>query len=413
MPKRPKILNTPGLTWRSRSGVWEARWRPRFDLVKRGYPATPVPLWKGTEPTATDVQWMSDRCNVLQAEMLTWGRGGVAMPTEFDGTIAGLLAVYQKDELSKFHKLRYGPRLVAASQCRIIEETCGKERLEDIRARHILEWHHIWSKRGVSMAHGLVGRLRTVIGHGADFLKTDPDCQQCERVGLILHRQKFEMGKSRTERLTADQAIQIREMAHRCLYHSVAVAQAFQFECMFRQKDVIGEWLPLSEPGLSDVTYGTWKWLRGLRWEEIDQNFMLKHTTSKREKEIQINLRAAPMVMQELNQMAGLVSGVSRDLLPANGPVIISENTALPWEPAQFRVRWRKFANLCKIPKTVKNMDTRAGAISEATDAGAPLESVKHAATHSDISMTQRYSRSAEEKIAEVQKIRVAHRNKK
>lgn len=405
MPKRPKIENTPGLTWRCRKDVWEARWRPRFDLVKRGYPPTPVPLWKGTEPTAADVQWMSDRCNVLQAEMLTWGRGGIAMPKVFDGTISGLIVAYQKDELSKFHKLRYNPRQVAVCQCRIIDETCGTVLLENIRTRDILGWHTKWSERGISMAHGLVGRLRTLINHGADFLENKEDCEQCERIGLILHRQRFKMGKPREQRLTAEQVTRIREMAHKCFYPSIALAQVFQFECMFRQKDVIGEWLPLSEPGLSDVTYGTWKWLRGLRWEEIDQNFVLRHTTSKRDKEIQINLRAAPMVMEELP--------LPRDQYPANGPVIISETTALPWDPAQFRVRWRKIARLCKIPDSVKNMDTRAGAISEATEAGAPLEHVKHAATHSDIAMTQRYSRNADDAIAGVQKIRVKHRNRK
>jgi hypothetical protein len=58
-------------------------------------------------------------------------------------------------------------------------------------------------------------------------------------------------------------------------------------------------------------------------------------------------------------------------------------------------------------------MDTRAGAISEATDAGAELEHVRHAATHGDISMTQRYSRGGTEKIAQVQKARIEYRNKK
>jgi site-specific recombinase XerD len=57
-------------------------------------------------------------------------------------------------------------------------------------------------------------------------------------------------------------------------------------------------------------------------------------------------------------------------------------------------------------------MDSRAGAISEATDAGADLEHVRHAATHSNISMTQRYSRGAEDKITVVQIARLEHRNK-
>ena len=57
-------------------------------------------------------------------------------------------------------------------------------------------------------------------------------------------------------------------------------------------------------------------------------------------------------------------------------------------------------------------MDSRAGAITEATDAGADLEHIRHAATHSDISMTQRYSRGDADKTAGVLRQRVAHRNK-
>ena len=103
---------------------------------------------------------------------------------------------------------------------------------------------------------------------------------------------------------------------------------------------------------------------------------------------------------------------MTRDLLPASGPIIINEKTATPYTQSLFRKNWRKIADQCGVPKSVKNMDSRAGAITEATEAGADLHHVQHAATHSDIAMTQRYSRGQAEKIASVQHIRVAHRNK-
>ena len=44
---------------------------------------------------------------------------------------------------------------------------------------------------------------------------------------------------------------------------------------MLRQKDVIGEWVPRSEPGPSDIWNSDGeKWLRGLRWQEIDGNLI-------------------------------------------------------------------------------------------------------------------------------------------
>jgi hypothetical protein len=45
---------------------------------------------------------------------------------------------------------------------------------------------------------------------------------------------------------------------------SIQLAQALQFELCLRQKDVIGEWVPVAEPGMSSVTYHGRKWLCGL-----------------------------------------------------------------------------------------------------------------------------------------------------
>jgi site-specific recombinase XerD len=92
--------------------------------------------------------------------------------------------------------------------------------------------------------------------------------------------------------------------------------------------------------------------------------------------------------------------------------MIICEITGLPYSTAEFRRKWRLVADKAGLPKAVKNMDSRSGAISEATDAGIDLEHIRHAATHSDIAMTQRYSRGSEDKVANVQRLRLAHRNK-
>jgi hypothetical protein len=110
------------------------------------------------------------------------------------------------------------------------------------------------------------------------------------------------------------------------------------------------------------------------------------------------------MVVEELQRFAGI---------PVTGPVVICETTALPYRTAHWRHLWRKVAAVAGIPTAVRNMDSRAGAISEATDAGADLEAVRHAATHSDIAMTQRYSRGATEKTANVMRLRADHRKNK
>lgn len=395
----PRISDAPGLVWKPRKDGWEARWYARADLVQRGYTPKSIALWTGSDPNESQRAWISDRCGIFQREMLTWGRGAQPVVGRFDGTLKSLINCYQTDNDSSYRSLRYKTREHYDGMCRRLTRDHGMEEARDLKARVMLRWHEEWVKGGkIAMAHSLMGLLRTVIGFGAIILE-DPDCA---RVRGILSGMRFKMAKPRSERITAVQVEAVRAAAHKMGMPSIALAQAFQFDLMLRQKDCIGEWVPQSEDGVSDVLYGNAKWLRGIRWEEIDGGMILRHTTSKRQKDIEANLTLAPMVMEELMHVR-----------PRKGPLIICEITGVPWTAYEFRRQWRKVADAAGIPRSIKNMDSRAGAISEATDAGADMEHIRHAATHGNIAMTQRYSRGAAEKTANVMRQRAEHRNKK
>jgi hypothetical protein len=68
------------------------------------------------------------------------------------------------------------------------------------------------------------------------------------------------------------------------------------------------------------------------------------------------------MVMAELKLRFG---SVARNLMPAKGPIIISEASDLPWRGVEFRRIWRAAADTVGIPRTVKNMGSRIGSKSE------------------------------------------------
>ena len=315
-------------------------------------------------------------------------------------TLAELIAAYKTDPDSGFRKLRYQVRLHHERLCRRIEQDHGGVQIAELRARQMLRWHEEWTGSGVAMAHGLMTMLRTLLSFGVVFLEDD----ECARVSGILHNMRFPMAPRRDKRITAGQVVVFRQVAHAMGLHSLALAQAFQFEAMFRQRDVIGEWVPHAEPGVSEIHSRGEKWLRGLRWSGVDDSLILRHVTSKRGKLIEIDLHLLPMVMEELGRFGGAS--------PSGGPVIVSEADDLPYAAHEFRRLWRKAARAAGIPDDVYNMDSRAGAISEATDAGADLELVRHAATHSNITTTQGYSRGGAEKVAEVARRRVAHRSR-
>lgn len=415
---KPRIPGAPGVVFRPRKDGWECRWQARTGLVARGYTPKSVQLWIGAELTDEAVEHIRQRSADLQDEMLIWGRRGSEPLTRYDGTLRSLIGCYQTDQDSTYQKLRFASRKFYDKLCKRLNQDHGQELISEIKARHVLRWHEAFEKAGkITMGHAVIGMLRTLSGFGATILEND----ECERLSGILSKMRFKMGKPRSERMTAEQATALRNKARQMGFWSIARAQAFQFDVMLRQKDVIGEWVPLSEPGITDTTYGHEKWLRGIRWEEVDDALILRHVTSKRQKEIEVDLKMAPMVVEELNKsypgafylvgegdeqkMAG-----DRSKLPASGPIIVCEHTGFPWSAAEFRRYWREQADKAGLPRKLKNMDSRAGAISEATDAGANLEDVRHAATHGDIQMTQRYSRGSAEKVAKVMELRAAHR---
>lgn len=312
--------------------------------------------------------------------------------------LSALITAYQSDPDSTYTKLRYRTRLNNGYLCARIDREYGATELTAINARLLKRFHEGWAVDGkIAMAHSLIAMLRTICSFGATLLEDD----QCNRLCSVLHKMRFETTKPRVERLTADQATAIIAKAHELGLHALALAQGFQFPCTLRQKDILGEWVPIAEPGLSDVTHDGWKWLRGIRWEEIDANMILRHVTSKRQKEIEVDLTLDPMVMNEIRRM-GVVG--------RSGPIVVHELTGLPYEAHRFRRDWRKVARLVGVPDAVFNMDSRSGAITEASDAGADMEHIRHAAAHSNIAMTQKYSRNAAGKVAGVMTKRVAHR---
>lgn len=419
----PVVANAPGLKWQRNKWGWIARWRPRPDIARRKFPIKGVRLWCSTEeirePDPMTLTYIADRCQSFQADMLAWSRGGApvidAGPQEYNATWEGLVREYKTDEDSPYHKKEYATRKFYNTLCRRVVKDMGPDKIADTDTRRLNRLHEQWikpkegsTKEKISMGHAMIGMLRTLTTFGSTLLK----CAACKQVRPDLHDFRAPVGKSRDQILTVEQIIAIRHAAHQSdLTRSIALAQALQFELALRQKDVIGAWVPLEERNaLSDTISGNEKWIKGVRWEGVDENLILRHITSKRKKLITVDLTLAPMVMEELLLCFG---STDRSAMPAGGPIIKAHQFDMPWQDQAFCKAWRKLANQCGVPSSTRNMDTRATAITEASNSGASIEHIKHMATHSDIKMTEKYSRGAEDKVAGVMKARTAHRQNK
>ena len=333
-----------------------------------------------------------------------WGLDGSSVPAlaPVGRTLGQLIEAYKTDPVSGYRALRYPTWLNHENLLRRMAERFGHKALSEIRTRTLAEMYQAWSHDGtkVSTGHTFMSKLRTLCGYGAAMLEDE----DCIRLCVSLGKRKYQTAAAPKETfLTADQATAIRETARKIGWFSIALAQALQFDCLMRQKDCIGEWIPIDWAGRSDVVDGDFKWVRGVAWDEIDEELVLNHITSKKGKRLILPLSEAPMVMEEFRYVPDWLKRYG-------GPLVVCEHSTLPWKAVEFRRRWRSIADICGIPVEIKNMDSRSGGITEGSDAGIPLEHMRHAAKHSDIQMTQRYSRNDHRHAASSLRERVAYR---
>ena len=185
---------------------------------------------------------------------------------------------------------------------------------------------------------------------------------------------------------------------------SIAIGQALQFELTLRQYDVTGRWEKLP-PGaeVSGITSRRKIWRHGLTWNDIDDDLVLTLVTAKNDVQAVFNLKLYPMVMAEI------------DAVPAEkrvGPIVIDEKTCRPYSNDRYARIWRGVARLAGVPDKVWNRDSRAGGVTEATDAaGQDMEHERIHAQHTNAQTTRRYSRATLDKTSNVAVLRTKHRN--
>jgi hypothetical protein len=87
------------------------------------------------------------------------------------------------------------------------------------------------------------------------------------------------------------------------------------------------------------------------------------------------------------------------------GAVVKGEND-LPIRERSYRNWFRQIARAAGLPDEVWSMDARAGAATEAEEAGVALDAISAALTHSESRTTVRYIRRQNAKIAAVAEAR-------
>ena len=322
--------------------------------------------------------------------------------------------MYQSDPDSPFQALRSNTKVTYRGGLKLLFETIGDVKVGTVLGPDVRRWYRdlrqprpqsekerergVTNKERIHRAFSFIHILRIVAGYGQTL-----KIRECEELRAVLARMEFEAGRSRREsRLTHDQVSVFRAAAHQMGRHSMALGLTLQFDLGMRQRDVIGEWLIDDGKAANGIVHKGRRWSDGLTFENISGTVIRKRT-SKTGKVVEHDLSDLPDTLAEL------------DLIPADqrtGPIVLNEETGLPYTKLNYIKWFRIIARKVGIPDEVWNMDARAGAVTEALDAGAQPNDVMNAAGHTQLSTTQGYDRTSLQKASRVAKLRVASRRK-
>lgn len=333
-------------------------------------------------------------------------------------TVKSLIRNYQHVEESGYHEVKHNTRVMYDDCLKVLEKEVGDAFLDELTGLDFKRWFTKfkaaapWDAKQLKRisdgevlpsnperprrAYGAMQLLRIIIGFGVVC-----NIPECVRLVSIIKEMEFKNPKPRTAAMTFAYAEAVCEKAIEKGYLSIALAQALQFELTLRQIDVIGRWEPAGDDMGGIVDRGT-RWRDGLLWSHLDSKGVLIKTTSKVDDVIaQHDTMGYPFLRKFINM-------VPQD--KRMGPVIVCETTGLPYRYRHFSDVWRSIANEVGIPSNVWNRDSRAGGVTEGSDAGADLEQLRHHANHKNAQTTARYNRSTIKKTREVAKLRVAAR---
>jgi hypothetical protein len=399
-----ETVKAPGLKWRRLASGLSPVWVADEADVKNGYEPKTVNLKHlGDQP-----EMLVAKCNSLQADMLLWRTGYRREQLAFDGTVASLLRLYEGHPRSPYHKLKPGSLRPYNHYLKSLKGHIGTIRLDDITGVDIFDWHDVWSDNGRYLAAAAMARavLEAALSFGVMMRK--PGCS--EAAGVIREaRKKLPRPRSRDQAASAEQIIAARRAAHGNGRPSSALAYAIAFEVMLRLWDVIGQWWPMDKGGISDVLdpdHKT-KWF-GLRWEDISPDMVLTYTPSKTEDRtgarVSFNLLKAPMVLEELEHWP---------IEKRTGPMIVSEETGLPYRPTIFAQRWTVDRKKANLPSTLWARDLRASGITEGRASDASIDDAAKVAGHKRTEVTKKvYDRAVLEAADRFAEARVKRRER-
>ncbi len=332
----------PGIKYRERrAGPPVPCWFADKKAIEAGYPVKYVNLSTFSDRPAL----LRERCERLQAEMLLWMSGRRGNDRHYDGTFRSLLDFYERDSESSYQELKPGVKETYNVYIKRLRSHIGDRRIDHADGGDVKRWFREWrtdpdGSEHLPRAKMVLAVLKAAISFGVT--RRRPGCKDFQD---ILAEIEFPSPNARQFAPTAQQIEASRQAAHDAGRPRRALLYALVYDTTGRAFDFLGEWLPLSERKPSAVLWYGKKWV-GPHWTAIDENLMLTIKPTKTEDttavEVTFDLSVCPMVMEEL----ALIPKEER-----KGPMIIHENTGLPYVYQTFRLGWNADFEAAGMPK--------------------------------------------------------------
>jgi hypothetical protein len=352
--------------------------------VKAGYAPKSVRLHY-----APDDPMLAARCHVLQAEMLTWlSDAGKGRPATYDGTFASLVRYYESHPDSPYFELKPRTQQTYSNTMKLLMAHKGKRLVSAVDGSDVRRWYkELCDSHSIGWAYFTINVLKAVLSFGAT-----KRFKECRLLRAELREARFKNGRRRTAQLTFEQVNAFRAKAHELGHGWMALVLTFQWAFAVRRRDVIGEWV--KSPGKDGIRHRDWVWRDGFTWSHIDERGIFRKRISKTEESTGIQAAHTIADYPELVEELKLVGYPDARRV---GPIIIEPARGKPPTFATCQYYFRKIARAADIPDHVWNMDARAGANTEAYEAGATEEEAMALLTHTERQTNRGYLRDLRE----------------
>jgi integrase len=342
----------------------------------------------------------------LQSEMLLWMKGATKVGATFDGAFKSLFEIYETDPESTIHALKPGILKIYLIYLKKLRAHIGDVKIATTDGRAVKRWFAEWRFDEDGSEH--LPRARMVLAVLKATVRFGIICRLpgCSAFKEVLSELEFDRPKARTAAATSEQIVAARKAAHANGAPHRALVYALQFDTRVRQWDLIGQWLPMSDPKFSTITDRNAKWV-GPMWSAVGDKliFSIKPTKTEdtTEVEVSFDLSVCPMVMEELAMFPEQYR---------KGPMIKNPMTNLPYRVKAFTDGWRKDFKDAGLPLHIWNRDLRASAVTADRKAGASKDDVRKLAGHAKEETTEIYDRDTIEAHRRVMAARKAFEGK-